>query len=236
MDEIVKVEDLHKAFLDKKVLNGLSLMVKKGETVSIVGKSGSGKTLLLKMIVGLERPDKGKVYLFGREIFKIKRSELLKLRERVGFVFQSSALFDSMNVFENVAYPFIKKGLLDSEKAESVKEIIGLVGLEGFEGHLPQELSGGMRKRVAIARALITHPELILYDEPTAGLDPATSNTIAQIIKDLAHKSHVTSVIVTHDLDLALDLSDRVLFLRDGVIKEEFGREDFQKISKSYFD
>ena len=229
MDEIVRVENVVKTFLNKRVLNSISFSIQKGEAVCILGKSGAGKTVLLKIIVGLLRPDKGNVFLFGRNIFKIKREELFRLRENIGFVFQNSALFDSLTVFENVAYPFLKRELSDEEVKEKVLEMLRLVEMQGTENLMPAELSGGMKKRVAIARALIMEPKLVIYDEPTAGLDPATGRSLVEIIKRLNEEKKTTSIIVTHDLEVASTLADRVLFLREGKIVKEVKPEDLKE-------
>uniref|UniRef100_A0A7V3ZZ64 ATP-binding cassette domain-containing protein n=1 Tax=candidate division WOR-3 bacterium TaxID=2052148 RepID=A0A7V3ZZ64_UNCW3 len=229
MDEIVRVENVVKTFLNKRVLNSISFSIQKGEAVCILGKSGAGKTVLLKIIVGLLRPDKGNVFLFGRNIFKIKREELFRLRENIGFVFQNSALFDSLTVFENVAYPFLKREISDEEVKEKVLEMLRLVEMQGTENLMPAELSGGMKKRVAIARALIMEPKLVIYDEPTAGLDPATGRSLVEIIKRLNEEKKTTSIIVTHDLEVASTLADRVLFLREGKIVKEVKPEDLKE-------
>jgi len=213
--------NLHKSFGDTKVLDGISFKVQRGEAVCILGRSGVVKTILLKILVGLIRPDQGKVEIFGKDIFNIRRSELLKIRENIGFVFQSSALFDSLSVFENIAYPFVVKKVNTDEIKEKVAKILEMVDMKGLENLRVSELSGGMQKRVAIARALVTEPELILYDEPTLGLDPVTRNTIIEIMKRLTDEKKKTTIIVTHDLEVAVRLSDRILFLYEGKVKEE---------------
>ncbi|MDI6850923.1 MAG: ATP-binding cassette domain-containing protein [bacterium] len=228
MDEIVRVENLVKTFLNKVVLNSVSFSVQEGEAVCILGKSGAGKTVLLKIIVGLLRPDRGNVFLFGRNIFKIKREELFKLRENIGFVFQSSALFDSLTVFENVAYPFLRREVSEEEVKEKVLKMLRLVEMQGTENLMPSELSGGMKKRVAIARALITEPKLVIYDEPTAGLDPATGSSVIEIIKKLNEEKKTTSIIVTHDFTVASNLAERVLFLHEGRIVRELKHKELQ--------
>lgn len=241
MDEIVKLIDVHKSFFGNKVLRGISFSVKRGETLTIVGKSGAGKTVLLKTIVGLERVDKGKIFLFGLDSTKLNRRQFLKLRENIGFVFQSAALFDSITVYENVAYPFLVKEIDPEFVEERVRYYLEKVGLSEFAKALPSELSGGMKKRVAIARALVTEPELVLYDEPSAGLDVITSDAIADIMERLNKEKKVTTIIVTHDLNLARRLSDRVLFLSNGVIahefkRDEFGSEDFAETAKVFLN
>lgn len=221
MDEVVQLEKVCKSFVENKVLDNISFSVKTGESLCVLGRSGVGKTVLLKIIVGLIRPDRGRVKLFGRDIFRIRRSELLKLREDIGFVFQNSALFDSMSVFENVAYPFVRKDVDEAQVRERVLHMLEMVNMKGSEYLRVSELSGGMKKRVAIARALVTEPRLVLYDEPTAGLDPGTGSTVIEIIGRLNEEKKNTAIVVTHDLDVALSLADRVLFLHEGRVASE---------------
>ncbi|MGB9823773.1 MAG: ABC transporter ATP-binding protein [Candidatus Hydrothermia bacterium] len=231
MAEVVNVINLCKSFRGNKVLRGLSFKVEEGEVISIIGKSGAGKTVLLKTIVGLERPDRGRIFLFGSEVTKLGRKALLKLRENIGFVFQSSALFDFMTVYENVAYPFTVKEIDHEIVREKVRYYLEKVAMKEYADTFPSELSGGMKKRVAIARALATEPGLILYDEPTAGLDVATGETIVSLMEKLNQEKKITSIVVTHDINLARRISDRILYLSDGVIVREFKREDFNETS-----
>jgi phospholipid/cholesterol/gamma-HCH transport system ATP-binding protein len=231
MAEVVNVINLCKSFRGNKVLRGLSFKVEEGEVISIIGKSGAGKTVLLKTIVGLERPDRGRIFLFGSEVTKLGRKALLKLRENIGFVFQSSALFDFMTVYENVAYPFTVKEIDHEIVREKVLYYLEKVAMKEYADTFPSELSGGMKKIVAIARALATEPGLILYDEPTAGLDVATGETIVSLMEKLNQEKKITSIVVTHDINLARRISDRILYLSDGVIVREFKREDFNETS-----
>src|SRR5712664_4388815 len=202
---IVEVADLHKSFERAEVLRGVSFRLDKGETLVVMGGSGSGKTVLLRHVAGLVRPDAGEVCVFGRSIERLSEEELLPIRRRMGYVFQGAALFDSLSVYENVAYPLREHASLREEEVrERVERNLGLVGL-GREvlRLLPAELSGGMKKRVGIARALSVGPELLLFDEPTAGLDPTNAKLVAELIETLHGGVCDTAIVVTHDLELA---------------------------------
>ncbi|MCH2368008.1 MAG: ATP-binding cassette domain-containing protein, partial [Planctomycetes bacterium] len=184
---LVEVKGLHKSFGPLKVMDGLDFTLSRGENVAILGQSGSGKSVLLKIIIGLLDPDEGEVSLWGRSIAELEDAELNVLRRKMGMVFQSGALFDSMTIFENLAFPLMEYGITDEEKlSKVVKERLDWVNLSGIEDKFPSELSGGMRKRVALARTLAADPELILYDEPTTGLDPLTSRKISSMIHAIA--------------------------------------------------
>ena len=207
---LVEVKGLHKSFGPLKVMDGLDFTLLRGENVAILGQSGSGKSVLLKIIIGLLEPDEGEVSLWGRSIAELEDAELNVLRRKMGMVFQSGALFDSMTIFDNLAFPLMEYGVTDEEKlSKVVKERLDWVNLSGIEDKFPSELSGGMRKRVALARTLAADPELILYDEPTTGLDPLTSRV----------KS--TSIVVTHDLDCARKVAGRWCYLSAGRILAE---------------
>ena len=210
---------VQKRFGVKTVLDGVDLAVARGETVAIIGASGCGKTVLIKSLVGLTRVDAGSVRFDGLELAGADERTLAAVRARIGFVFQASALFDSITVAENVGYPLrVRRGARRDEIAARVEECLELVGLAGTGPLFPGELSGGMRKRVAVARALATRPELLLYDEPTAGLDPANVERVARLIESLRAGLHTTSVVVTHDRDLALGVADRIALLAGGRI------------------
>lgn len=217
---MIEINDLHKSFGSKKVLQGVNLVIEKGETLVIIGRSGCGKSVLIKHIVGLLQPDKGFVKVEDRIVSELKQSELYELRKKFGFLFQGAALFDSMTVEENVSLPLIesKNGFTLSHIKKIVEEKLSIVGLEGILNLKPSELSGGMKKRVALARALVTDPEYILYDEPTTGLDPIMSDSIDQLIKDLAEKLKVTSVVVTHDMYSVKNVAAKVALMNEGVI------------------
>jgi phospholipid/cholesterol/gamma-HCH transport system ATP-binding protein len=216
---LVVFAGVRKRFGDKVVLDGVDLDVARGETVAIIGASGCGKTVLIKSLVGLTRVDAGSVRFDGIELAGATERVLGEVRARIGFVFQASALFDSITVAENVGYPLrVRPGARRDEIAARVEECLGVVGLAGSGPLLPGELSGGMRKRVAVARALATRPELLLYDEPTAGLDPANVDRVARLITSLRANLHTTSIVVTHDRELALGVADRIALLAGGRI------------------
>jgi phospholipid/cholesterol/gamma-HCH transport system ATP-binding protein len=217
--QAIVVQGLEKTLRGSRVLDGIDLDVGTGETVVVVGASGSGKSVLLKNIVGLMQPDAGSVLLLGQEITKFRAKEWAPLRSRVGMVFQSSALFDSLTVEENVALGVrVRRRLADNEEKALVREKLGQVGLEGIEGVKPASLSGGMKKRVALARALATEPEILLYDEPTTGLDPIMSDVINRLIRDLQGRMGLTSVVVTHDMKSAYYVGDRIALLHHGKV------------------
>lgn len=218
-DPIVELHGVYKAFDQNQVLDGLDLSVRPGEVMTIIGGSGAGKTVLLKLIVGLIKPEAGRILIEGQDIVPLKEGELLKVRRKMGMVFQGSALFDSLSVGENVAFPLREHTRLSElEIQDRILECLGLVGLEGIEGKDPTELSGGMRKRVGIARAIALVPKILLYDEPTTGLDPSNVEKITELILDLNGKLSVTSVVVTHDLKSAFKISDRIALLHQGRI------------------
>ncbi len=218
MTAIVEVVELWKRFDGTEVLRGLSFEARKGETLVVMGGSGSGKTVLLRHIAGLIQPDRGQVKVFGQNIEALSEEELLPIRRRMGFVFQGAALFDSLSVFENVAYaPREHTRLSEEEIRDRVVEALSRVGLtKDVLPLLPAELSGGMRKRVGIARALMVEPEIMLYDEPTAGLDPTNARLVADLISEVQAGVCDTSIVVTHDLELARGVATRVAVLIDG--------------------
>jgi phospholipid/cholesterol/gamma-HCH transport system ATP-binding protein len=215
---IIEVVDVEKGFETTPVLTGVSLALAKGETLVVMGGSGSGKTVLLRLIAGLLKPDAGQIRVFDRNIEDLSEEELLPIRRRLGYVFQGAALFDSLTVHENVAYPLREHTRLrEAEIRERVVQFLSLVGLDdSILGLLPAELSGGMRKRVGIARALVGQPEAMLYDEPTAGLDPTNSKLVAELIVQMREGVCDSSIVVTHDLELAKAVADRVAVLIKG--------------------
>jgi len=216
-DPVIILDRVSKSFGAAVVLRDADLTVERGETLAILGASGSGKSVTLKTINGLIPPDRGRVEVLGYQVSEMDESELAPLRRRVSYLFQGGALFDSMNVFENVAFPIREHlTLAEPELAARVRDLLGMVQLPNVEHLVPSELSGGMRKRVAVARALALEPEIILYDEPTTGLDPVTGRAIARLILDLARRFGVTSVVVTHDIPLVVEVAERVVFLEDG--------------------
>ncbi len=217
---VISIQGLKKAFGDLVVLRGVDLEVKQAENVVVLGRSGSGKSVLIKIVVGLLKPDEGEVLVFGENVHQLKQAALDKLRRRVGFSFQSSALYDSMSVAENLSFPLTMnvKGLSTAAVNERVKDALDAVGLGSSISQMPSELSGGQRKRIGIARTLILRPEIMLYDEPTAGLDPVTSAEINELIRSVQERYHTASIIITHDLTCALHTGDRVAMLLDGVM------------------
>jgi phospholipid/cholesterol/gamma-HCH transport system ATP-binding protein len=213
----IELRDIHKAFGPKKILRGLSLAVEEGETVSLVGFSGAGKSVTLKHINGLLKPDQGTVFVDGLEVPKLAREQLYKLRLDIGYVFQFAALFDSMTVSENIRMGLLKKGGLgEKEMQERTAESLKLVDLTGFEHRFPAELSGGQRKRAGLARAVAYRPKYLLYDEPTSGLDPVTTTVIDRLIMRMKEELGVTSLVITHDMKSAYAVSDRIAMLYEG--------------------
>jgi phospholipid/cholesterol/gamma-HCH transport system ATP-binding protein len=219
---VIRVEGLHRSFGGQRVLRGLTLQVAPGEIMVVIGRSGGGKSVLLKHLLGLLRPDSGRVVVNGTDITHLRGPALDRIRERYGVVFQGGALFDSMSVFDNVAFPLREKTRLRSrEIAGRVEEKLDQVGLAGMGHKNPAEISGGMRKRVAIARALVTEPEVVFFDEPTTGLDPILVNTIHHLILAMHRKFRFTAVMVSHEIPEIFAIADRVAMLHDGVIVEQ---------------
>jgi phospholipid/cholesterol/gamma-HCH transport system ATP-binding protein len=218
----IRFVDLHKAFGSKVVLAGVELAIPRGQTVVVLGGSGSGKSVLLRHTIGLHRPDRGQVWVDDVEVTALDEEGLLETRKRVGMLFQAGALFDSMDVHDNVAFALREhSGRSEAEIGARVREVLQLVELDNVETLMPSDLSGGMRKRVALARAIALAPAAILYDEPTTGLDPITGNTINELIRSLQHRLGVTSIVVTHDIHSAFCVGDRIAFLHRGRIHFE---------------
>ena len=216
---MIQAQHLYKSFNDQQVLEDINLQVKKGEILVILGESGTGKSVLLKHLIGLLRPDRGSVLIEARDITKMSERELLNLRKDIGYLFQEGALYDFMNVFENIAFPLREHTAFDGRAIrEKVRNILKLIGLEGIEQKYPAELSGGMKKRVALARAIILDSKILLCDEPTSGLDPLRSRDISDLIRDVARKLHCTTVVTSHDIQNSLRIADRLALLQDGRI------------------
>jgi len=215
----VVVKGLHKKFGSHTVLNGISLEVVQGETVAVLGRSGGGKSVLLKLIIGLQSPDAGSVQVHGKEISRLPLEELSEVRKKMGFLFQQAALYDSLTVEDNVAFPLDRHAKLpENERKQRARELLNAVGMEQDLEKLPSEISGGMQKRVGLARALALEPDVLLLDEPTAGLDPITSSEIAELIMQLKKRRKATAIVVTHDIHSAKIFADRLALLQEGNI------------------
>ena len=218
---VIKAENVFRKFGERAILNGITLDVYKGETFVIMGGSGCGKSTFLRHLIGALKPDSGRISLLGQELCALNEDGLDKVKKRIGMSFQSAALFDSMTVGENVALPLKEHTKLDRSVIEIVVKMkLEMVGLRGFEDLMPSQLSGGMRKRVALARAIVMDPEIVFYDEPTAGLDPIVAGVIDKLILDLSKKMAITSVVVTHDMKSGFSIADRVAMLYEGKVLE----------------
>ena len=227
---MIAIKNLYKKFNNAPVLNDLSLDITKGQTCVIIGRSGCGKSVLLKHIVGLLKPDKGKVLVSQKEVAVLDELELSQLRSKISMVFQGGALFDSMNVAENVGFSLIEHTHISKkELLERVEESLSLVSLGGIGNLMPSELSGGMKKRVALARAICIRPEIILYDEPTTGIDPIAADSINELIRSLHDKLKVTSVVVTHDMKSAYHIADKIAMMYKGKIILEGAPKDIRE-------
>lgn len=225
----VQVRSLRKAFGPQHVLDGVDLEVAQGETLAILGQSGTGKSVLLKLIIGLQQPDAGSIRVHGQEVAGAAPKQMNELRQKVGFVFQSAALYDSMTVEENVAFPLKRHAHLSgADCSQQVRELLASVGMEEALGKMPDQISGGMKKRVGLARALALAPDILLFDEPTTGLDPITAAEISELILKLQRERKVASIIVTHDVQVAHLVADRLALLRDGRILITGSFEDLQ--------
>ena len=232
---MIDVQDLYKSFNGFAVLKGINLKMHEGTTTVVLGGSGSGKTVLMKHIMGLFKPDKGRVMVDGEDVSTMPRRELSVFRERMGMVFQSAALFDSMSVGDNVAFPLREKGgLSEAEISEKVKETLAVVDLHEVEQKFPAELSGGMRKRVGLARAIIRGPKIVLYDEPTTGLDPLTTESVDEMILNARDRLKVTSVVISHDIGSAFHIADRIAVINEGTIVEEGTPTEVRKTQEPF--
>ncbi len=235
-ESVISISGLYKSFGDLEVLKGIDLNLFKGENVAVLGKSGTGKSVLIKIIIGLLKPDKGEVLVLGSNVAELRSKELDQIRLRIGFSFQSSALYDSMNVYQNLAFPLTMnvKNLSKGKVDDAVMEVLDAVGLRDKLKQMPSDLSGGQRKRIGIARTLILKPEIMLYDEPTSGLDPLTSTEIIELINEVQQKYNTSSLIITHDLTCAKNTANRIAmlfegkFLKIGKFDEVFDTDDDQ--------
>lgn len=221
---------MHKSFGSNHVLKGINLKVRDGKTRVILGISGSGKSVLMKHIIGLLRPDSGRILVDGEDITRFDRAQLLDVRRKFGMVFQQAALFDSMTVADNVAFPLREHtGLTEEQIADKVTEKLALVDLEGVHEKFPSELSGGMRKRVGLARAIVLDPGVLLYDEPTTGLDPLTTESVDEMITNAARRLQVTSVVISHDIGSAIRVADDIAVLSGGELVEDCAASEIKK-------
>jgi phospholipid/cholesterol/gamma-HCH transport system ATP-binding protein len=231
----IQVKALRKSFGGQTVLTGIDLEVAEGETLSVLGQSGTGKSVLLKMIIGLQQPDSGSVRIHGREIGGLSREPLNEIRKKIGFLFQNSALYDALTVERNVAFPLERHSdMSDAERKKRVRELVSAVGMENDLDKLPGQISGGMQKRVGLARALALSPDILLFDEPTAGLDPITASEIDALILKMQRERNMTSIVVTHDLPSARSVSDRLALMHGGQILIEGSFQDLQESKNEY--
>jgi phospholipid/cholesterol/gamma-HCH transport system ATP-binding protein len=230
-EQVVMIDKFSKSFGDKQVLKEVSFQIRKAENLVVLGRSGSGKSTLIKCMVRLEEPDQGQICIFGKDMVTVPYDELNGLRTRIGFLFQAGALYDSMTVYENLAFPLRhhKKEYTPEKTDALIKEVLENVGLPDAGNMMPSELSGGMSKRIGLARTLILKPELMLFDEPTTGLDTATTKEICQLIKDMQHKYKISSLIITHDIQCARMTADRIIVLREGSIVAEGSWDELSK-------
>ncbi len=240
-DPMIEIDNLRMGFKKQEVLKNVSLKLFNGENLVVLGKSGSGKSVLIKCIVRLLNPDAGNIRVLGRNMNMLNRSELEEVRKKIGFLFQSGALYDSMTVRQNLEFPLrrIRKKMTDKGIIEKINEVLENVGLADALNKMPAQLSGGMRKRISLARTIVVDPLIMLYDEPTTGLDPATSDEISSLINDVREKYKTSSLIITHDIECARTTSDRIIMLNEGEVYSEGKLEDFENSSdpfiKSFF-
>ncbi len=216
---IVRIQNLHKSFGRERVLDGIDLEIERGKTTVVLGPSGTGKSVLLKHVVGLIKPDNGEVYFEDQRVDTLSEPALVPIRKRIGYMFQLGALFDSMSIGENIAFPLVEHTQMDaSHRAACVQRVLSLVGLDGYQDKMPAELSGGQQRRVALARAVVLQPCLVLYDEPTTGLDPVRADVINELILALTRQMGITSIVVTHDIASANKVADRMILLHQGAV------------------
>jgi len=234
-EQVIEINNLGKGFGTQEVLIDVSLKLFRGENLAVLGKSGTGKSVLIKCIVGLFNPDYGTINVLGENVNELNAEDIGELRKKIGFLFQSGALYDSMTVRQNLEFPLkrIKKDLTQKEINEKINEALENVGLSDAIDKMPSQLSGGMRKRISLARTIVVDPMIILYDEPTTGLDPATSDEISSLINDVQKKYKTSSLIITHDIECARNTADRLIMLNDGVVYKEGELTEFEKSSDS---
>jgi phospholipid/cholesterol/gamma-HCH transport system ATP-binding protein len=233
---VIDIRQLKKSFGPQEILKDVTLQVAPGENLVVMGKSGSGKSVLIKCLVGLLTPDSGSISILEQDVTSLQRKELNQLRQKIGFLFQSGALYDSMTVKQNIEFPLrrIKKGLNEKEIAAKVLEVLENVDLVDALNKMPSALSGGMRKRISLARTIVVDPLIMLYDEPTTGLDPVTSDEISSLIMDVQKKYKTSSIIITHDIKCALHTANRIVMLKDGTVFKEGKPEEFKQSTDEY--
>ncbi|MGA3134209.1 MAG: ABC transporter ATP-binding protein [Terracidiphilus sp.] len=233
---VVAVENVYRSFVGHKVLNGINLSVNQGETLAVLGRSGTGKSVLLRLIIGLDTPDSGSICIHGRDIAGLALDRMGEIRKKMGFLFQHAALYDSLTVAGNVAFPLEhhRRDMSRSERLDRVRQLLVEVGLHGDIDKMPSDISGGMQKRVGLARALALEPEILLLDEPTAGLDPISSGEIDELILKLQRERQMASIVVTHDLHSARTIADRIALLDEGDVVIEGTFEDLQQSEISF--
>jgi phospholipid/cholesterol/gamma-HCH transport system ATP-binding protein len=239
--QVIEITNLKKSFGSQQVLKDVSLKLLNGENLVVLGKSGSGKSVLIKCIVRLLDPDAGMINILGENISTLNSDRLAELRQKIGFLFQSGALYDSMTVKENLEFPLrrIRKNLTEKEISEKIMEVLENVGLADALNKMPSQLSGGMRKRISLARTIVVDPMIMLYDEPTTGLDPVTSDEISGLINDVQKRYKTSSIIITHDIECARNTANRIIMLKDGEVYQEGKLVEFEKsadpLIKSFF-
>ncbi len=240
-ESIIEVKNLRKGFGEQEVLKDVSFNLKRGENLVVLGKSGTGKSVLIKCIVRLMDADEGSIQILGKDVSSLHRKDLGDLRKKIGFLFQNSALYDSMTVRQNIDFPLkrIKRSLNKAEREAKILEVLKSVGLEEALDKMPSQLSGGMRKRISLARTIVVDPEIILYDEPTTGLDPVTSDEISQLINNVKKEYKTSSIIITHDIECVRATADRIILLKDGEVYSEGDLAHFEnskdEMIKSFF-
>lgn len=229
--KVIEISNLRKGFVNQDVLNDVSLNLLDGENLVVLGKSGSGKSVLIKCIVRLLDPESGTIRVFGEDVTALGREGLAGMRKKIGFLFQSGALYDSMTVRQNLDFPLrrIKKDLTQNERVEKIREALENVGLAEALDKMPSQLSGGMRKRISLARTIVVDPLIMLYDEPTTGLDPVTSDEISSLINEIQKKYKTSSLIITHDIECARATANRIIMLKDGEVYQEGTVEEFER-------
>ena len=236
MKELIFINNIYKSFGNKDVLKGVNLKIYKNEILCIMGGSGSGKSVMMKHLMGIIKPDKGEIIIDGENLTSASENESREIISKFGILFQGAALFDSMNIFDNVAFGMRRKRIPEEEIKKIVPEMLKQLGLKNIELKLPSELSGGMQKRAGLARSLAVNPEIMLYDEPTTGVDPITGGAIDHLIKEMRNKYEITSIVITHDIKLAIKIADRIAMLHNGKIIFDASPAEISKTNNEYIN